>query len=96
MEELPHQTVKGFDGEYVGYETVLFGGARFCRGVAKSSSLIRALGTGVVQHHRSTHTGLVWTTRAQSGEEPSSQILEQGGSVIMVVGRWPSISWKKF
>ena len=25
-EELPHQIVKGFDGEYVGYETVLFGG----------------------------------------------------------------------
>ena len=26
-EELPHQVVKGFDGEYIGYETVLFGGA---------------------------------------------------------------------
>ena len=26
-EELPHQIVKGFDGEYLGYKTVLFGGA---------------------------------------------------------------------
>ena len=26
-EELPHQIVKGFDGEYLGYKTVLFGGS---------------------------------------------------------------------
>ena len=26
-EELPHQVVKGFDGEYLGYRTVLFGGS---------------------------------------------------------------------
>ena len=26
-DEFPHQVVKGFDGQYIGYETVLFGGA---------------------------------------------------------------------
>ena len=68
-EELPHQIVKVFDGEYVGYETVLFGsgGSPGVWGAGRClSGPIRA---GFVQNWRNTHTGSMWTTPAQYGEE---------------------------
>ena len=61
--------MKGFDGEYVGYETVLFGsgGSPGVWGAGRCFS--GPIRTGFVRYWRNTQRGSVWTTRAQYGEE---------------------------
>ena len=86
-EELPHQIVKGFDGEYVGYETVLFGGAgspgvwgRAAAFLGRSGQALFSTGETRIQVYVDDPC-TVWRGNA------CGPILEQSDFVTVVVGR---------
>ena len=94
-DEFPHQVVKGFDGQYIGYETVLFGGAGSPGVWGRAAAFLGRSGQSLFTAEEARIQVYVddpWTIWRGSEEERAKNL----GLLLLwwrVLG--PPISWRK-